>query len=31
MLRSMAAKLNRLNDVREIGDSITAELGSSIA
>jgi PAS domain S-box-containing protein len=31
MLRSMAAKLNRLNDVREIGDSITAELGSLIA
>jgi PAS domain S-box-containing protein len=30
MLRSLAAKLNRLNDVREIGDTITAELGSLI-
>src|SRR5688572_21105758 len=30
MLRSLAAKLNRLNDVRAIGDTITAELGSLI-
>jgi PAS domain S-box-containing protein len=30
MLHSLAAKLNRLNDVREIGEAITAELGSLI-